>query len=132
MRSFRLGLLGCLLVAASGMAHPAAAQQGTLTGRVTSSDDGAPVDGAQIQVLGAGESAGTISNAQGIFSIPLPSGEYSLVVEHLGYVTERFDDVVVSGTGTSEFDLVLTPTLVALSELVVTASKQEEKLVEAT
>jgi iron complex outermembrane receptor protein len=98
---------------------------------VTSSEDGAPVDGAQVQVLGTGEATGTISNAQGIYSISLSPGTYSIVVEHLGYVTERFDDVEVSSQGTTEFDLLLTPTLVALSELVVTASKREEKLVEA-
>jgi hypothetical protein len=42
-------------------------------GRVTHGDDEAPIDGAQISVLGGAEGLGMISNAEGRYTVQLPA-----------------------------------------------------------
>ncbi len=132
MRVLRPCCFGFLLFGLLGLAGPIEAQQGTLTGHVTNGTDGGPIDGAQIQVLGGVQSTGTISGAQGTYSIQLPAGTYSLLVEHLGYRSERFDGIVVTSGQTTAYDIRLSPTTLVLSEIVVTASRGvPEKLVDA-
>lgn len=132
MRVLRSGILGSLLAAMLLMAGPAAAQQGTLVGRVTDVETGNPVDGAQIQVLGGAADTGVLSSGDGAYRIQLASGTYSLVVQFIGYRTDRFDGIRVVTGQTTSFDIQLTSTAVALNELVVTASRgRPEKQVEA-
>jgi len=123
-----------LLVAASffWFAVPLAAQNGTLTGRVTDRESGQPLDGAQVQVLGAGQPTGVLSNADGVFQIQVSAGEYSVVVEFLGFVTTREDGVQVSAGQTTTLDVELQSTAVALDPIVYSASRsQPEKMVDA-
>ena len=132
MYALRHFFLGILLVGAFGLAGPLAAQQGTLSGRVMHSISGDPIDLAQVQVLGGGEGVGAVSNAQGVYSIQLPPGTYSLLVQHLGHRTERFDGISVVSGQTTSFDIRLAPTTLVLDEIVVTASRgRPEKLVDA-
>ena len=115
-----------------GSAGPLQAQQGTLTGRVTLASTGDPIDGAQIQILGGAQSLGGISNAQGVYSIQLPPGTYSLLVQMLGHREERFDGVSVTAGQTTAFDIRLSLTVLGLDEIVVTASRgSPEKIVDA-
>jgi iron complex outermembrane receptor protein len=123
-----------LLVAASflWLAAPLAAQNGTLTGRVTDRESGRPLDGAQVQVLGGGQPTGVLTNADGVFRIQLPAGGYSVVVEFIGFVTSREDGVQVSAGQTTTVDVGLESTAVALDPIVYSASRgQAEKLVDA-
>jgi outer membrane receptor for ferrienterochelin and colicins len=123
---------GFLLVGVLGLAGPLAAQQGTLTGRVTNNTDGQPIDDAEIQILGSGQPTTTFSNPQGAYSVELPPGTYSLVVSFLGYQTKRFDRIDVVSGQTTAYDIRLNPAILALSEIVVTASRGlPEKLVDA-
>ncbi|HZH64579.1 MAG TPA: SusC/RagA family TonB-linked outer membrane protein [Flavisolibacter sp.] len=62
-----MGLLFCL---------PLFAQNRTITGRVTD-DKGSPLSG--VSVLVKGSSVGTTTNAQGTYSLPVPSGARTLV-----------------------------------------------------
>ena len=64
------------------LASPAEGQQGTLTGRITDAETGQPVDAAQLSVLGTG--TGGLTDATGRYSISLPAGSYSLVVNVVG------------------------------------------------
>jgi outer membrane receptor for ferrienterochelin and colicins len=111
---------------------PLAAQNGTLTGRVTDTESGQPLDGAQVQVVGGGEATGGLTNAEGIYRIQLPAGTYSVVVEFLGFVTGRQDGVTVRAGQTTTVDIQLESTAVALDPIVYSASRgQPEKLVDA-
>ncbi|MFC1791116.1 TonB-dependent receptor domain-containing protein [Gemmatimonadota bacterium] len=115
-----------------GLAAPAAAQQGTITGRVTDIETGTPLDGAQLQVQGGGQNTGGLSNAQGNFNIQVPAGNYSIVVEYLGYRSERVGGIQVRAGETTTVEIQLTSIALVLDGVVVSASRgQPEKQVEA-
>jgi outer membrane receptor for ferrienterochelin and colicins len=114
------------------MAGPVAAQNGVLTGRLIDAETDAPVAQAQIQILGGGQSRGSTSNAQGRYQADLPPGTYDLVVQTLGYVGVRFDNVGVSAGETTAYDITLTSVVLALDGIVVSASRSTpEKSTEA-
>ncbi len=132
MRFLRLCFFGFFLAALFGWSTPLAAQQGTLTGHVTRTSDGSPIDGAQISVLGAAEGTGTISNTEGRYTIQLPAGTYSLLVQYIGFNSERLDGITVIAGQTTEFDIRLRSAALEMEELVVSASRGlPEKIVDA-
>jgi len=131
MRILRHSFSAFLLLGLLGLAGPLQAQQGTLTGRVIDIETGQPLSGAQISILGGGQGLGGLSNDAGSYRIELPAGSYRVVVEFLGYVTASFDNVEVTAGGSTAFDVQLSSNVLALSPLVVTASRgRAEKLVE--
>jgi outer membrane receptor for ferrienterochelin and colicins len=114
------------------LAGPVAAQNGVLTGRLIDAETDGPVAQAQIQILGGGQSRGSTSNAQGRYQADLTPGTYDLVVQVLGYVGVRLDNVGVSAGETTEYDIILTPVVLALDGIVVSASRSTpEKATEA-
>ena len=128
----RTGSLGGLVAALLLLGGPLAAQQGTLTGRVTDSETGVPINAAQIQVLGAGISTGGLSDASGLYRINLAPGSYALVVTVVGYRPERIDGVRVGASDVATRDIQLTSTAVELDGVVVSASRgTAEKATEA-
>ena len=81
------------------------AQQGTLAGTVTDVLTLAPVPGAEIQVLGGGETRTVVANNQGQYSVGLPAGTYDLVVEEmLSYSDERLSNIRVAAGETNRSD----------------------------
>ncbi len=119
-------------ILALSLALPVVAQEGTLAGTVTDAETGAPVAQAQIQILGGDESRGTISGADGQYQAELPAGTYDLVVQLLGYVGARFENVSVPAGANTTYDIVITSTVLALDEIVVSASRAApEKATEA-
>ncbi len=119
-------------ILALALALPVAAQEGMLVGTVTDAETGAPVAGAQIQILGGGESRGTISSTDGEYQAEIPGGTYDVVIRLLGYVGARFENVSVAADGNTTYDIVLTSTVLALDEIVVSASRAApEKATEA-
>ncbi len=93
--------------------YPAYAQT-TVSGRVTSGEDAEPLPGVNILVKGTSD--GTISDADGNFSIAVPSSESVLVFSFVGY---QVQEVAVGGR--SSFDIALASDAQQLSEVVVTA-----------
>ena len=79
----------------------------TLSGTVTD-EDGEPVANASVAVSGDTYSDETTTNAQGVYSLELPDGSYTLTVSKEGYdeVTERIE---VSGSNVPK-DITLTTT----------------------
>jgi TonB-dependent SusC/RagA subfamily outer membrane receptor len=95
-----------------------AAQTGSLTGRITNTASGSAVDGAQVFV--AQLNLGTLSRADGRFLIPnVPAGTHEIVVERIGYRTER-RSVTIGTTGATSADFALTEMVMAMDEIVVT------------
>ncbi len=66
--------------------------QTAVTGTVVSQDDGQPIIGASVRVIGA--NAGAVTDADGHFSITLPQGSSKLRVSYVGMVPQ---DVTVRG-----------------------------------
>ncbi len=123
-----------LMVAAALLlgAAPLAAQTGVLSGRVFDAETGAPVDGASVQVLrGTEQVAGGPAGADGGFRFEVAPGTYSIVVSRLGFADRRMDGLSVAAGGTETVSVALASQAVQLNPIVVSASREEEKALEA-
>jgi len=91
---------------------PGWAQERTVTGRVTSKDDGLGFPGVNVVVKGT--SIGTVTDSDGKFSLGVPNTEAVLVFSSIGYATTE----VIVGAQTS-FEVALATDITSLSEVVV-------------
>ncbi|QHT67865.1 SusC/RagA family TonB-linked outer membrane protein [Rhodocytophaga rosea] len=89
------------------------AQDRTVTGKVTSADDGTALPGVNVVVKGT--TTGTTTNTEGSYSINVPA-DATLVYSFIGLQTQ---EVVVGSRST--IDVKLASDVQALSEVVVTA-----------
>lgn len=110
MRKITLMLVFLLVAGISG----AFAQTRTVTGKVTSSEDGSGVPGVTVFVKGT--TVGTVTDLDGNYSLDLPSGARNLVFSFIGMRTQE----IVIGTQTT-INVAMQADVVALDELVVTA-----------
>ncbi|MEM1042759.1 MAG: carboxypeptidase-like regulatory domain-containing protein [Bacteroidota bacterium] len=109
---------------------PAAfAQTGTVAGRVTDAETGAPLPGAAVLV--AGTERGDATDADGEFTIrAVPVGEQTIEVSLLGYETAR--EAVTVGRGeTARVEVALSESSIGLDRVVVEAESEAERI-EAT
>lgn len=115
------------------MTSPAAAQQGTLNGRVVDAETGAALSDVAVEVLGAGDAqaAGVFTNANGQFRFSLVAGTYSIVAQLLGYESARVDGVSITAGQSSDLTIELRSTAFVLNPIVVTASRRQEKALES-
>ena len=133
MQTRRWTWMSALALLTGLTAAPVLAQTGTVSGQVTDEESGAPLSDVAVEVLGSGDAqaAGTFSNAQGQFRVDLAPGSYSLVVSLLGYGTRRFDGVDVQAGQTTTLDVTLPTLALTINPIVVTASRTQEKALEA-
>jgi len=108
---------------------PIQAQQGTITGRVTDAETGAPIAGAAVEALGQGAPQGT--NDGGRFSLSVPPGTHSVVVTFIGHETTRVDGVRVAAGETTDIVISMRSQALVLNPIVITASRRQEKALEA-
>ena len=113
---------------------PVAAQDtGTLTGTVTDSD-GQPLPGVSVSVTGPAitDAAGAIAGAEGVYRVgPLPAGTYDVRISHIGYRDVTKEDVKVMAGQTTSMDVVMKTVVIDLERTVVTASRRQEKALDA-
>jgi TonB-linked SusC/RagA family outer membrane protein len=109
-----LFLLLSLLCLAIGQVF---AQSRTLTGKVTSSDDGQPVIGATVIVKGT--SVGAVTNPEGVFSIKLPDGTTAGV---LTFKSVGMQPMEVKIGASNTINVVMQLDVTRLTETVVTAN----------
>ena len=88
------------------------AQERTITGNVSSAEEGA-LPGVNILIQGTGQ--GTVSDVEGNYNLVVPGPEAVLVYSSIGYTTEA----VTVGNQTI-IDMVLIPDITSLKEIVVT------------
>lgn len=98
----------------------AMAQQRTVTGKVSSSDDGLGLPGVNVVVRGT--STGTMTDADGNFSIVVPNESSVLVFSYVGYATQ---EITVGANSVINLSLVVDAK--TLSEVVVTAFGLEQQ-----
>lgn len=108
MRKFLL----VIWLAAIGFA--AQGQERTVTGKVTSTDDGSAIPG--VNVLVKGTASGTVTDANGEYSLSVPVSGGALVYSFIGLQTQE----VQIGDRTV-IDVALSLDVTQLSEVVVTA-----------
>jgi TonB-linked SusC/RagA family outer membrane protein len=115
-------LLVILLVGVLAPSLAAAQQRGVIAGMVTG-ERSQPLQGALVQIQGTELRAAT--GAAGSFRIPnVPAGAHTVSVTLLGY-NARSQTANVTAGGTAEVSFALTPTALALDELVVTGTAGE-------
>ena len=107
------------------MASTAAAQAGTITGKVTDDATGAGLAGARVQIIGHQQFA--ISTAQGVYQIRNVSpGAYTLRLVMLGYGAQQKPVTVAAGQpATLDWSVKQAP--FQLEQIVVTATGEQFK-----
>src|SRR5690606_3324295 len=89
------------------------AQSRTVSGKVTSAEDGSSLPG--VSVILQGTSTATQSDANGTYSITIPAGDQSLSFRYLGFITQ------VSNVGSNNIvNVALIYDDAQLEEVVVT------------
>uniref|UniRef100_UPI0036D91ADF carboxypeptidase-like regulatory domain-containing protein n=1 Tax=Devosia albogilva TaxID=429726 RepID=UPI0036D91ADF len=96
------------------IAVTAMAQDRTITGTVTSSDDKLPIPGVSVKVKGT--SVGVSTGADGTYSLKLPSGSNTIVFSSLGFAQRE-----ISVGSSSVINATLASDSKQLGEVVVTA-----------
>lgn len=123
---FRAGLLSVLILfAAIGSLQ---AQQINVTGKVTSVDDQGALPGVSVFVKGT--QTGTVTDADGRYTISVPSPSSVLVISFIGYKTTE-----VPVDGRSTVDVSIESDITQLGEVVVTAfgiAQEKKALISAT
>jgi len=101
------------------------AQQATITGKVTDSRDGTPLQGVSVAVNAGGTRAGVATDAQGVFSITVPSGTTELVFSFIGK-----KEVIEKINGRTLINVSLAPSDDQLADVVVVGygTKRKETL----
>jgi TonB-linked SusC/RagA family outer membrane protein len=108
------GLFFLLLIVVNALA-----QERTINGKVSSTDDGAPLPGVTVRIKGS--NTGTVTGLDGKYSLSVPAGKSVLVFSFVGYVEQEvsignkqvvtvslqsdkraLDEVVVVGYGTRQ------------------------------
>jgi TonB-dependent SusC/RagA subfamily outer membrane receptor len=103
----------------------AAAQQGTITGRVTDARSGQPVPSAQVRVVGSNQMA--LTNAEGRYTLRgVSPGATSVRVLVIGY-SERSQQVTVATGEPATLDFALQPSAISLAPVVVTATGEQRR-----
>jgi outer membrane receptor for ferrienterochelin and colicins len=104
------------------------AQRGTLEGTVTDVNSGDPLIGANILVEGS--NTGTVSDYEGKFELLTKPGEQVIVVSYVGYATFTARVTIPEG-GSISMDFQLEASNLFGEEVVISASRQAEKLTNA-
>jgi len=113
-------------VTALSAATLAAQISGRVSGRVTSSDGGAPILGATVQLVGT--QFGTITRADGTYGLSLQPGTYTLRVRQIGFSSSTQSITVVSGQ-TLTRDVRLERSATNLEAVAVVGTRAEERTV---
>ncbi len=99
--------------------------QGTVSGNITDADNGDALPGVNV-VIKEAPSVGTITDFDGNYTIELKEGWTTLVFSYVGY--EDIEEVI---NGRSTINIKLSEAAVGLDQVIVSASKRKEKILNA-
>ena len=106
------------LVVMLGLASPAIAQTGQITGRVID-DQGQALGSVQISLDGT--SLGALSNQEGRFLLlNVPNGIYTVTAQHIGFAARHRTNIRIEAGGTAIVDFTMPMQALAMEGLVVT------------
>jgi TonB-linked SusC/RagA family outer membrane protein len=111
MRNF---LRFCFVLVAVFLMHIVQAQERTISGKVTSAEDGAPIPG--VNVIFKGTTVGTVTDFEGNYKLTVPAEDGTLVFRFIGLRTRE-----IAIGNQSVIDVALAADVTQLSEVVVTA-----------
>ncbi|HKO81634.1 MAG TPA: carboxypeptidase-like regulatory domain-containing protein, partial [Chitinophagaceae bacterium] len=94
--------------------------QSSVKGKVTDQNTGQPIPDINVTVKGT--TRGTVTNNEGVYSIPLQVGDAVLVFSSSGYSSQ---EIAINGRPT--IDLSLAPNVTGLGEVVVVGYGTQSK-----
>ncbi len=117
-------------VAFAAPLHIASGQspRGTVSGKITSEEDGAPIPGVSVSL--AGQTIGALSRGDGSFRFVAPPGKYQLVVRLIGYANGTQPITVVAGQ-TVTANIALKKAAATLAAVAIVGSRRGERTVTA-
>ena len=89
-------------------------QDRTITGKVTSAEDGLPLISLSVYIKGT--TSGVVTESDGSYSITVPQSATTLVFRYLGFITQE-----VQINGRNNINVVMQPEVVDFGEVIVTA-----------
>ncbi len=103
---------------------PLSAQDtGRIVGRVVEAEQGNPISGAELEVVGAG--IRDISALDGRYALQsVPAGPVSIRVRMIGFAPKQVTGILVPAGGTAAQDISLAASAVQLAEIAVTAEAE--------
>jgi iron complex outermembrane receptor protein len=128
--------VGCALLAAVAVwVAPASAiaQDGAVAGTIRAAGTSTGLSTVQIEVLGAGQAviASGLSGSSGAFRLTgIPAGNYTLVFSSPGW-EQTVETITVTAGQTASVAVEMSEQVFNLNPITVTASKTEEKVLEA-
>ncbi len=131
-RTWRIvGRSALALIIAVATLHPQAARaqgatSGVLTGKVTATASGEPIQGATIQVVGT--PAGALTRNTGVYRIVVAPGRYEVRVRFLGFVMRR-DSVTIVADQSVTRDYSLESAPINLDQVVTTGTRRTDRTV---
>lgn len=124
LRALGRGAIGAFVLLAS-LAGVAAAQAGSLSGRVTQGNN-QPVSEVHITVVGT--NLGAITTAEGRYTIPrIPAGTYVVRALRIGYA-EQSQSLTLAAGQSATLDYSLQPVAARLEGVVTTATGQQRRV----
>ncbi len=96
----------------------------SFSGTVKSADNGEALIGASVLVKEL-KTVGASTNAYGFYSLTIPEGTYTLVIQFVGYRT-KIDSISLESDQTKNFSL--SPELIKEGEVVVTADRSDKNV----
>lgn len=110
----------------------ARAQEAVVSGSVTDSATGRPLDGVHVELRRDGSPVtSTVSDAGGRFELRAAPGTYALTARRLDYRQETVAPLTLAPGERRELRLVLTAQAFVFNPVVVSASRAEEKVLDA-
>lgn len=110
------------------------AAQGAITGTISDSSTGTPIEDVTLRAVGADGRIGAsaLTDGRGHYRLaPLAAGGWTVTVARIGYAQTRRTGVQVADGADAVLGLVLSPRPVPAAEIIVTASRQPETMLQA-
>ena len=123
-------LVACIVLVFS---QAGAQDTGSIQGRVADAS-GHPLPGANVQVKSPAlaEKRGAMANAQGRYRIGrLPEGTYEVIASFVGYQTDIKQEIRIAAGASVGLDFSLASEVILQKMMVVSASRQQEKILDA-
>ncbi len=120
-------------VASLMFAAAAAAQGGSLTGRITTKDAGRPLDNARITISDGARTTGVgTSGETGLYAVSnVAAGTYTVTVSRIGYQLQRYPGIAIRAGQPTQLNAALDEIPTQLNQVVTTASRKPEKALDA-
>src|SRR3990172_1806296 len=110
------------------------AQTTGLKGIILDKNSGEPLPGANVIISSESLAinTGTASSNNGEFHIAnLPAGVYKVTVTYIGYEKSVLEKIEIKNDEIREIDIALNPTGLQLNPITITASRRQERLLDA-